>query len=402
MQLRPVTQRYRRLWIKLKLNPLGYFRDSRYRLLRICVVPLIRLFQRYPEVLVVPVYATYDARWSARAGRLANSINDVYLHLARNQFPEPDSEPDEDRSARAGCGYLADRMITALRRMVSPYSFNMKAVPLGAIQSTGPDSFSTAFDSSLDLEAEGFNIRSGWLILSFELEVSAGTPDPTLYLDFIQGPREYAAIKLPQLLPGRCVVLMRVPGGLRAARFRPMEGAGRFSLSGIRMSEVSPYRAFRFLRKHRRAPVLDCVEEVLSRSLLDANGDMESAESYASWIETEDTLSETDVAAIRTHIMVLSKRPLISVITPVFNTAPAHLMEMIQSVKNQIYENWELCIVDDGSDNKELRPLLECESNSDARIHLNFMERNGGITVASNQALQRAKPCHRKHPKCNT
>ena len=41
--------------------------------------------------------------------------------------------------------------------------------------------------------------------------------------------------------------------------------------------------------------------------------------------------------------------PLVSIILPTYNRA-AFILETIESIRNQTFENWELIIVDDGSD----------------------------------------------------
>jgi len=51
-------------------------------------------------------------------------------------------------------------------------------------------------------------------------------------------------------------------------------------------------------------------------------------------------------------------RPLISIITPVFNTSARWLEEAIVSVEQQAYENWELILIDDGSTAEETLGVL--------------------------------------------
>ena len=87
----------------------------------------------------------------------------------------------------------------------------------------------------------------------------------------------------------------------------------------------------------------------------------------------------------------LEYRPLISIITPVYKTPLDILEAAINSVRTQTYENWQLCLVDDCSESKELRTLCRQFTSLDSRI--SFLERseNGGIASASNSALDMAE-----------
>ena len=54
---------------------------------------------------------------------------------------------------------------------------------------------------------------------------------------------------------------------------------------------------------------------------------------------------------------------------PVFNTDQKWLVSAIESVNNQLYENWELCIVDDASTKQETKNTLsKYESNKKIKI----------------------------------
>jgi O-antigen biosynthesis protein len=92
----------------------------------------------------------------------------------------------------------------------------------------------------------------------------------------------------------------------------------------------------------------------------------------------------------RVHGRLDSDRPLVSIIMPVYRTNLTHLASTIESVLAQSYQNWELIIVDDGSDQPSLRTCLESYASCDRRIRCYFNLANGGISKASNQALQRA------------
>src|SRR5205814_8222451 len=62
-----------------------------------------------------------------------------------------------------------------------------------------------------------------------------------------------------------------------------------------------------------------------------------------------------------------SQSPFISVVTPAHNTKPEWLAEAALSLLNQTFADWEWCIVDDGSDNRETKKLLELLSKVSGR-----------------------------------
>lgn len=100
-------------------------------------------------------------------------------------------------------------------------------------------------------------------------------------------------------------------------------------------------------------------------------------------VEPEDLLTPADM---RTMIDGFKLKPLLSVIMPVYNTDPVLLRAAIQSVIDQVYDNWELCIADDGSKKQETLAVLK-EFVSTPRINIKFLETNGGISAASNEAI---------------
>ncbi|MGI0009667.1 MAG: CmcI family methyltransferase, partial [Nitrosopumilaceae archaeon] len=84
-------------------------------------------------------------------------------------------------------------------------------------------------------------------------------------------------------------------------------------------------------------------------------------------------------------------KPKISIIMPVYNTNPLFLKKAVESVKNQYYTNWQLCICDDGSTNNEIIKILNTQSSLDNRIKITFSKQNEGISLASNKALSHAE-----------
>ena len=110
--------------------------------------------------------------------------------------------------------------------------------------------------------------------------------------------------------------------------------------------------------------------------------------SYEHWVRDYDTLDDGDRAAIGVHIKEMKRRPLISVVMPVFNTTDRYLREAIESVLDQLYPHWELCIADDASTMPNVGQALRDYERRDPRIKVAYRAENGHISAASNSALE--------------
>lgn len=78
--------------------------------------------------------------------------------------------------------------------------------------------------------------------------------------------------------------------------------------------------------------------------------------------------------------------PKISIITPIYNPNLKELIECINSVINQTYHNFELCLVDDHSTKKDIMKYLK--SINDPNIKIKFLKKNEGISNATNHAIK--------------
>lgn len=78
----------------------------------------------------------------------------------------------------------------------------------------------------------------------------------------------------------------------------------------------------------------------------------------------------------------------ISIVVPLYNTPMDFLHEMIQSVLDQTYENWELCLADASDElQEEIEAAVEEYRQEDERIQYRRLPGNGGISVNSNHGL---------------
>lgn len=80
--------------------------------------------------------------------------------------------------------------------------------------------------------------------------------------------------------------------------------------------------------------------------------------------------------------------PLISILMPVYKPPLVFLDRAIRSVLQQSYPNWELCIVDDGSEDENLLRMLSQYATHYPNIRFRRALNNGGISRATNAALE--------------
>lgn len=81
----------------------------------------------------------------------------------------------------------------------------------------------------------------------------------------------------------------------------------------------------------------------------------------------------------------------LSIVMPVYNHAD-YVIEMLQSIQNNTFQNWEVIAVDDGSDNNNFEKI-SCYCKNDSRI--NYFKRENihpkGAQTCRNIGLQQAK-----------
>ncbi len=113
-------------------------------------------------------------------------------------------------------------------------------------------------------------------------------------------------------------------------------------------------------------------------------------DAYRTWVRRHDTPTAAELKRLRESTVGFTATPLISVVMPVFNTPPQVLEEAIRSVREQVYDRWELCIADDGSTLPHVRAILTRHAAADPRIKVRFCPPGGNIPATSNAALELA------------
>ena len=82
-----------------------------------------------------------------------------------------------------------------------------------------------------------------------------------------------------------------------------------------------------------------------------------------------------------------SDAPTISVLVPVYNTREDWLREMVASVRGQTYPHWQLVLANDASPSAHVKPILDEFAKVEPRITVVHLEKNRGVSAASNAAL---------------
>jgi len=97
------------------------------------------------------------------------------------------------------------------------------------------------------------------------------------------------------------------------------------------------------------------------------------------------------LAAAATRASAFERSPLISVLLPVKDPVLEHLRLALGSVEAQVYDRWELCIVDDASSDADVVRFLGDYARGRDRVRLLRLERGQHIAGATNAALSLAR-----------
>ena len=107
-------------------------------------------------------------------------------------------------------------------------------------------------------------------------------------------------------------------------------------------------------------------------------------EAYQIWIK-KNTPNEDELEKQKTTKFTYA--PKISVVVPMYNTDEKFFQDLIESLNNQTYANWELCLAD-GSPKKNEN--LEKYYEKNKKIKYNFLGKNEGISENTNEAIKMA------------
>lgn len=144
---------------------------------------------------------------------------------------------------------------------------------------------------------------------------------------------------------------------------------------------LKPRRIKNAIKKIKDNGLLFAVKE--AKSKINSNSEMD----YELWFENHKATEKELENQRNTKFDYVPK---FSVIVPTYKTPEKFLKEMIDSVINQTYSNWELCIADGSEDDNVVSKVLDKYASIDSRIKYELLTENMGISENTNSALDMA------------
>lgn len=260
--------------------------------------------------------------------------------------------------------------------------------------------------------------KSGWCVVTTDLtsehDRSLGLPDdPPISVRFLPASGQVPLARRPiPVVAGRRTRVVHVPPGtgrielevspwlesINATHvtFRPVPQAAAAAMmsadvaaSGIRGSTDGSALVERLRGAAQRRGARAALEEIATAYEHLQHRRAGDSVDYPSWRIRNATIFDDDEDRLRTRVSTLAGGgPSISVVMPVYDPDPRWLRAAIESVRSQVYDNWQLCIVDDASPSPEIGRILDEYAADENRILVRRRRANGHIAAATNDALE--------------
>jgi glycosyltransferase involved in cell wall biosynthesis len=310
---------------------------------------------------------------------------------------KPKTYIDTQKTRQQVVSILNSHIQSALGR----YKFNL--IPTGDAQSTQYlNTFeSTGKNPQIILMPKSGRFPSGPIELAMQMKTPAGLNSYFMLLyDLGNGFVKQDSLEIAFLNDKQSLIRIYLPKHVKKLRLDPCDCVGEIVL---RQFEIKKISEIEILRRVIRSRNVHSLKELLTMTnnglrILRAQGlsgikerlKVKAEENYSTWIAMYDSLDSATIEKARKTILNFQYKPLISIIMPVYNTPELILRETLDSVTEQLYTNWELCIVDDHSSDPHVRLILEEYGKKIPQIHVRYRDVNGHISLASNDALKMA------------
>lgn len=246
----------------------------------------------------------------------------------------------------------------------------------------------------------------GWYLLEARLATGPGKPGPPrLQVEYHTGGEETLALPRPKP-NGRLRAVLRLRGDATTLRVITPEPGG-VQIRSVWLHRVSKVRALGSMLHQQAAlsgangalaGLFDIVRAAWHGGLRQA-GDLAyqlyqrclTAEAdYNAWVRQFDPPPDPHDPLLTARVHSLPHRPRVSILLPVYDTDARWLRACLDSVRAQVYPDWECCIVDDASPSSHVWEIVQSYCHRDARFKARRRATNGHIAQASNDALAMA------------
>ena len=246
--------------------------------------------------------------------------------------------------------------------------------------------------------------------VGFFLQVEDGAGAPQVAFDHGAGFDEVTALSFRAFPFGFYHVALASIGVVRRIRFRPRKGSGTFRCLVFQAARPVPVAVLHYLfnlRYQKIGLVAPAPGGARGRwlasnytrirtffSAISTGGGLRAQQTdddVLDRLRKHQTLLARPVAeAMRRQLASRSAMPLISFVSPTYNTAPDYLRDLVTSFAAEDAPYAELILVDDGSSSPATAAALgRAEATPDVRVLA--MPRNGGIAVATNAGIAAAR-----------
>jgi len=288
-------------------------------------------------------------------------------------------------------------------------NINFHISPLNNVHKSGPNSWhATTDDPQLLLKSPFF--FKGWYFIELKVEHhSAVTQTAKLYPNYGEGYKEETAFAIPLRYHKPTYKVIFLNKKVKKIRFDPVETNDNFTLKHFKIYRIPQTKAKRVIfrriahlhpslnnktakelenilinqskqnQQDWRQNILTTYKETFSKSSRQDN--------YQLWIKNTEQKQSQEIKTITENLQI---KPLISILLPTYNSNIEYLKQCIESVQNQSYTNWQLCIADDASTYTDHLKHIHQASKQDSRINFQQRKTNGHISDATNTCLSMA------------
>ncbi len=135
-------------------------------------------------------------------------------------------------------------------------------------------------------------------------------------------------------------------------------------------------KSYAYYKRHGFQCTVDRVKEKLFK---------QEEEAYSRWMRKNMPDAQT---LEKQRERKFTRRPKISIVVPLYKTPKNYLAALVESVRDQTYPNWELCLSDGSGEGSPLTGVLKRLERADPRIKVAYNKKQLRISENTNAALQ--------------